>query len=137
MEEGVHTTSGDAAYDGAVVWRSSEPKIAPVSQTGVVRPRKTGTVRITGRADEPDVSGRRAEVTAVRRPVEVEVNRVRAVVPDRLVVGQVAYVTGRYTPIGATGVKVTYRSSSTAVAEADVAGRILASGRAMAYPCEG
>ncbi|WP_244928987.1 Ig-like domain-containing protein [Nocardioides sp. W7] len=130
LEEGVYYSEGRPSYGGAVVWRSSNPQVATVSSTGVVRAKRTGKVAITAISVRPGASGTklsaRIKVTVVGTRSKAKVSRVRAVVPKSMKVGQSVYVTGRYAPANATGVKVTYRSSATGVAEIDAAGRILA-----------
>ncbi|MEO9322192.1 alpha-L-rhamnosidase C-terminal domain-containing protein [Nocardioides sp. C4-1] len=130
LEDGVYLSNGRATYAGGVVWRSSNPKVATVNASGVVRARKPGTVRITATAVRPGAGGRTAaataKVTVVKKRVPVKVRRVAAAVPRSMRVGQTVYVTGRYAPSRATGVKVTYRSSAPGVATIDVAGRLVA-----------
>lgn len=136
LEEGVYVTSGPASYAGAVRWRSSDPRIATVSSTGVVTARKTGKVTITVTSVKPGASGKRlatrATVRVVASPSRSKVTRVRAAVPRAMTVGQSAFVTGTYAPARATGVKVTYRSSAAGVAQIDPAGRIIATKKGVA-----
>lgn len=133
LEEGVYFTSGRPSYHGAATWRSSDPKVARVTAAGVVKARRTGTARITVTTVKPGASGKRLTATVTVKVVKTrsraKVTRVKAAVPKRLSAGQAVYVTGRYAPATATGVKVGYRSSNPRVVQVDAAGRILAVGR--------
>lgn len=130
LEDGVYFTNAGPSYAGAVVWRSSNPKVATVSADGVVKARKTGKVTITVTTVRAGAAGRKltasTKVTVVRTASKAKVTRVTASVPRSIAVGRSVYVTGTYAPAKATGVKVTYRSSAPGVAAVDVAGRILA-----------
>lgn len=136
LEEGVYDTDGRASYAGSVVWTSSNPKVATVSRTGVVKARKPGTVTITATSTGVGASGRTlsasAKLTVVGARSTAKVTQVRAGVPKSLKVGQSAYVTGTYGPAKATGVKVTYRSSTIGVVAVDAVGRLVAKKRGTA-----
>ncbi len=130
LEEGVYFTTGPASYAGGARWKSSNPRIAKVSSSGVVKARKTGKVTITVTSVKSGTSGKkvstRITVRVVSTKSKAKVRTVRASVPRSMKVGQSAFITGRYSPAKATGVKVTYRSSRAGVAQIDVAGRIVA-----------
>ncbi|WP_182523682.1 alpha-L-rhamnosidase C-terminal domain-containing protein [Nocardioides dongkuii] len=131
LEEGVYYSEGSPSYHGAVVWTSSNPKVAKVSSAGVVKAKKkTGKVKITATSVSAGASGKKLSakitVSVVAKKPKAKVTKVRASVPKTVKVGQSVYVTGKYAPAKATGVKVSYRSSARGVAEIDAAGRILA-----------
>lgn len=135
LEAGVYDADHGAAFAGAVVWHSSKPKVAKVTATGNVKARKTGTATITATSVRRGPDGKRLSVSIkvkVRKKATVKVRKVRAAVPASMSVGQTAYVTGTYTSPQATGVKVTYRSSTPAVARIDAAGRLVALGKGFA-----
>ncbi|WP_205474060.1 Ig-like domain-containing protein [Nocardioides sp. SYSU D00038] len=133
LEEGVYLTDGRASYAGTVVWRSSNPKVATVSAAGVVKARKNGRTTISATTVGASASGAKLstsiKVTVVKKKPKAKVRKVSAVVPSTMKVGQAVFVTGRYLPAKATGLKVTYRSSAPGVASVDVAGRILANAK--------
>ncbi|MDQ6523191.1 Ig-like domain-containing protein [Nocardioides sp. LHD-245] len=130
LAEAVYYADVHPAYAGAVVWTSSDPKVATVSSTGVVRAKRAGKATITATTVGTDASGQRLSTSITARVVtskpKAKVTKVRAVVPRRMQVGQSVFITGRYRSAKATGVTVTYRSSRPGVADVDAAGRILA-----------
>lgn len=130
LEEGVYYTDQRAKYAGAARWTSSKPRIATVTSQGVVKAKRPGTVRITVTTVQAGASGRKLSTGITVRVLEarprLKVTQVRAEVPSSMKVGQTVYVTGRYAPSKAVGVKVRYRSSAAGVAGVDVAGRIIA-----------
>jgi beta-glucosidase len=119
-----------ASYSGKVTWKSSNTKVATVSSDGKITAKKTGTVTITVTSKETASTGKKlsasVKVYVVSKASKSKVTKVSATVPTTLSVGGVAYVTGTYSPSTATGVAVTYSSSSTSVATIDKAGRLLA-----------
>lgn len=130
LEDGVYFSDGRSVFSGATSWKSSNRKVATVSSSGVVKAKKSGTVRITVTSKRPGTSGKKVstsiKVTVVKSKPKSKVTKVRASVPKSIKVGQKAYITGKYSSSKATGVKVTYRSSSSGVATIDAAGRIVA-----------
>jgi uncharacterized protein YjdB len=132
---GVYDAENGAALTGAVVWRSSKPKVAEVAATGNVKARKPGTATLTATSVRPGPDGKRLSVkikVKVTKKAKAKVRKVQAAVPASMSVGQIAYVTGTYTSPQATGVTVTYRSSTPAVAKIDAAGRLVAVGKGFA-----
>lgn len=130
LDEAVYFSNGAAAYSGAAVWRSSSTKIATVSSTGKIRARKTGKVTITVTSVKPGASGKKVStsirVKVVKKRSKTKVKKVRATVPKTMKVGQSLFVTGTYSPVAATAVKVRYRSSTWSVARVDAVGRVVA-----------
>ena len=128
LEEGVYDADGGASYAGQVAWTSSNPKVATVSASGVVKAKRPGRARITATTLEVGASGKELSaavtVKVVRKKSRAKVTRVRASVPRSLAVGATVDITGKYFPVSATRVKVTYRSSRSAVASIDAVGRI-------------
>ncbi|MDR1427526.1 MAG: Ig-like domain-containing protein [Bifidobacteriaceae bacterium] len=119
-----------ASYSGALVWKSSNPRIAKVSSTGKITAVRAGKATVTATSKAVNGAGKkvsvkiRVAVVSVRPAVKA--TRVVAKVPKSLNVGQVAYVTGSYRSAKATGVKVSYKSSRPDVATVDKTGRITA-----------
>jgi uncharacterized protein YjdB len=135
LAAGVYDADGGAAFTGAVVWRSSKPKVAKVTATGKVKARRTGKATITATSVRPGAAGKQLSVSIkvkVHKKAKAKVRTVHAAVPASMSVGQIANVTGAYTPAKATGVKVTYRSSVPAVASIDAAGRLVAHAKGFA-----
>lgn len=130
LEDGVYYSDGRSAFSGATSWKSSRTSVATVSSSGVVKAKKTGTVTITVTSTRPGTSGKKLstsiKVTVVKAKAKSKVTKVTASVPRSIKAGQSAYITGKYVSSKATGVKVTYGSSSSSVATVDVAGRIVA-----------
>jgi hypothetical protein len=126
----VYLSSGDAASAGAVTWKSSNAKIAKVSRAGKITAVKAGTATITAIAKAKAAGGKAIstaiKITVVRTKPAAKAVTVTANVPRALPIGQTAYVTGKYTPASATGLKVTYASSSPSVLAVDKAGRLVA-----------
>jgi lysophospholipase L1-like esterase len=133
LEEGVYFTNVHPAYAGAVVWRSSDTRVASVSGAGLVKAKKAGVVRITATAVHGNSAGVRLSaaitVSVVKSRGGAKVTKVVAVVPRSMAVGQSVYITGTYSSSKAAGVKVSYGSSKAAVAVVDPVGRILARGK--------
>ena len=66
------------------------------------------------------------KVKVVKTKHKAKAKKVTAKVPTSMAVGQVAYVTGRYKPKKATGVKVRYSSTKASVVAIDKVGRVVA-----------
>jgi hypothetical protein len=133
LEEGVYFTNVHPAYAGAVVWRSSDSRVASVSSAGTVKAKKAGTVRITATAVQVNATGQKVSasirVTVVKSKGKAKVTKVWASVPRSMKKGDSVYVTGKYSSSKAAGVRVTYSSSKASVAEVDPVGRIVARGK--------
>ncbi|MEA5118782.1 MAG: family 78 glycoside hydrolase catalytic domain [Propionicimonas sp.] len=130
LEEGVYFTDGTAAYAGAASWTSSDTKVATVTRDGKVKAKKPGAVTITVTSTKANAAGRKVsakiKVTVVKSKPKAKVSTVSASVPRSMKVGSTAYLTGKYSSVKATGVKVTYFSSKTKIATVDKVGRIQA-----------
>jgi hypothetical protein len=124
-DKGVHPS-----YAGKVTWKSSNPKIATVSSNGAVKAKKTGTVTITVTTRELNAAGKKLSasirVTVVKSKGKAKVSKVTASVPKTMKLGQTAYITGKYTSVKATGVKVKYTSSKPDIVIIDKTGRMIA-----------
>lgn len=137
VEEGVYYLDDlKPSYSGQVTWKSSKPKIASVNKNGKIKAKKTGTVTITVTTKERSTTGKKlsakVKVKVFAKRPKARVTKVSAVVPKRMAVGSVAYVTGKYKKAKATGVKVRYSSSNPEVARIDRAGRLVAVGKGTA-----
>lgn len=130
LQDGVYYTNASPAYADTVTWTSSNPKVATVTGDGVVKALKTGTATITVTTTQLDQAGRNlsasVKVTVVKKKPKAKVTKVTASVPKAMQVGQVAYITGKYTSAKATGIAVTYKSSKAGVASVDPVGRVVA-----------
>jgi hypothetical protein len=110
--------------DGAkakVAWSSSNSKVASVNSAGKITAKKVGTAKITAKAGGKSAG---ISVTVVAKKASAAVKKVSASVPKTMTAGQVAWVTGKYSPARATAVKVSYSSSAPAIASIDKVGRL-------------
>lgn len=118
------------AFSGKVTWKSSDTKVATVSSTGTIKAKSKGKATITATTTQLNAAGKKlstsVKVAVVKSRSKAKVKKVSATVPKTLTRGQVAYVTGKYSPAKATGVKVTYSTSKPAVVTVDKAGRVVA-----------
>jgi hypothetical protein len=125
---GVYFSDARSSYKGALVWKSSNSKVAKVDQNGKVTAVKKGTATITATTKAVDVKGKKVsaklKVKVVTKKPKAKVTKVSASVPKSMRVGQVVYVTGKYSSAKATGVQVKY-SSKYQRAVVDKAGRIV------------
>jgi uncharacterized protein YjdB len=114
-----------------VTWTSSNAAVAKVSASGRVTAVKAGRATITLTAGTMKAT---VKVTVVaKRPAKAKVTKVKVSgVRKSLKVGQVAAITGSWTPATAVGVKVTYKSSKPKVVAIDAAGRATAVGKGKA-----
>lgn len=107
-------------------WTSSHPSVATVSAAGKIKALKAGSATLTYRFGAKVAKVR---VKVVSRKVAQAKHTVRTIsasgIKAKLNVGQVRYVTGKYSPVTAVGVKVRYASSKHAVATIDAAGRLV------------
>jgi uncharacterized protein YjdB len=128
----VYLSDGRAVASQGFTWKSSNTKAVKVNKsTGKVRGVRPGSVTVTGTAKTATAGGTRltvaVRVKVVAKAKAARVKRVTATsVPKTLPVGGVRGITGKYTPAGATSVKVTYSSSRPGVASVDKAGTITA-----------
>jgi uncharacterized protein YjdB len=127
---GVYYTSGNPSYTVGVTWKSSNPKVAKVRADGLVTGLKAGTVTITATAKVKSKTGALVKasykVKVVSKKPKSKATKVSASVPSSMKVGQVYWVTGKYSNSGASGVKVTYESLKYKVVTIDPAGRLKA-----------
>lgn len=103
-----------------VTWKTSNQKVARVSQKGVVTGVKKGTATITAR-----VSGENYKCkVSVKQPVaKVTLNKTSVKIP---VSGGAAYLSATCTPASANNRKVTWGSSNPTVATVNGSGKITA-----------
>lgn len=120
------TTNGSKAK---LVWSSSNPDVAAVSQKGRVRAVAPGSAKITVKAE----NGKKAVLAVQVRTQAITLKKVGVKgLPTVMAVGDSADVTARLNPATATGVVVKWQSSNRAVLAVDAAGTVtaLAPGRA-------
>jgi hypothetical protein len=127
---GVYFSAGYASYWDALVWKSSNKKVATVNQNGQIVARKAGTVTITATSKQADAKGKKVsakvKMKVVAKKPKTKVLKVWASVPKSLKLGQVVYITGKYSSTKAASVKVSYSSAKYQVAVVDRAGRLVA-----------
>jgi hypothetical protein len=91
---------------------------------------RAGTATVTVTSKAVNVNGKevsaKVKVTVVAKKPKQKVTKVAASVPKSLKVGQVVYVTGKYSSAKAAGVKVAYATKNYRVAVVDRAGRLVA-----------
>jgi beta-glucosidase-like glycosyl hydrolase/regulation of enolase protein 1 (concanavalin A-like superfamily)/uncharacterized protein YjdB len=108
-----------------VAWKSSKPSIAKVSATGKIAAKKKGKATITA-----SVGGKTVKITVTvlaRSTAKTRVTTTAATgVPKTMTVGQTAWITGKYTPAKAAGIKVKFATSSSATLAIDKTGRLIA-----------
>jgi len=105
-------------------WKSSKPKVATVSNSGVITAKLPGKTVVTVTAP----NGVKASIQVRVLAKKVVVSKVPKVtvkgVASAMKVGDVSDAKVSYAPKSAVGVKVTYKSTAPAVASVDAAGRI-------------
>ncbi|MDR0432771.1 MAG: glycoside hydrolase family 3 C-terminal domain-containing protein [Bifidobacteriaceae bacterium] len=108
-----------------VSWKSSKKKVATVAANGRITAKRAGKATIT-----LTNAGKTAKVKVTvlaKTPAKATVKTVSAArIPKTMAVGAVAWAAGKYSPARATGVKVSYRSSTPGVVAVDSAGRLVA-----------
>jgi len=118
------------SYGGKVTWKSSSKKVAKVSKNGRITAKKAGKAVITVTSTETSAAGKKLsasiKIKVVKAKHKAKAKKVTTSVPSSLTVGQTAYVTGRYKPKKATGVKVRYSSTKASVVAVDKVGRVVA-----------
>ncbi|MDR1428604.1 MAG: GH92 family glycosyl hydrolase [Bifidobacteriaceae bacterium] len=129
----LYLSNGTSVASKGFVWRSSNPAAAKVVEsTGKIKAVKKGRTVVTGvariaRADgiRPTVRISVKVVAKASKNSQTKVARVSAMpVPRTVAVGHIRAITGKYAPVGATSVKVAYKSSKPDVAAIDKAGTI-------------
>jgi hypothetical protein len=116
-----YTVAGEAR---SVTWKSANSKVAAVSKAGKITAKRTGKTTVTASADGK--SWKVAVTVVAKRPASYKSTSIQASVPKTLKTGQVAYVTGKYSPARAVGSRVRYSSSNSGVLAVDSTGRVLA-----------
>ena len=118
----VATVTPADALDASVTWKSSDTSVATVDENGKVTAVKAGTADITATTS----NGKTATCTVT---VTDKVVAATAVTVDpttaELEVGSTVTITGKVTPDDSTD-KITWKSSDTAVATVDAAGKVTA-----------
>jgi len=120
------TTDGSKAK---LIWASSNPAVATVSQKGKVRAVAPGSAKITVKAE----NGKKATLTVQVTDKAKALKKVAIKgLPRVMAVGDSVAVSARLSPAAATGVVVKWQSSNSAVLAVDAAGTVtaLAPGRA-------
>ena len=122
-----YTTAGAGVK---VAWSSSNPKIAKVSKTGVIRGKKAGKAIISAKAGTKTttITVRVVSNKALTRPAKIKA----AKFTRSLKVGQAAYVNGVVKPGRAASGVVKFRTSNKAVFKVTKTGRIIATGKGSA-----
>ncbi|MDR1426759.1 MAG: FIVAR domain-containing protein, partial [Bifidobacteriaceae bacterium] len=132
----VYFADNVASYSGALAWKSSNPKIAKVSQNGKITAIRAGKATVTATSKAVSATGKKLSVkiavTVAAKRSAAKVAKVDVKAPKTLTVGQVAYATGSYVPVKASGVKVTYKSSRPEILAVDKAGRLMAKAKGKA-----
>ena len=109
-----------------LVWSSSAPKVVSVSSSGKITAKRPGVGVVSVVADGKRTEIKVKVVAKAPKGGKAKVSSVKAVgVPKTIVVGEIGFVTGRYSPATATGVKVTYSSSKPGVLGVDGTGQIV------------
>ncbi|MDR0432776.1 MAG: glycoside hydrolase family 3 C-terminal domain-containing protein [Bifidobacteriaceae bacterium] len=108
-----------------LVWKSSKSSVASVSQSGKISARKAGKATITVKAGSKSI---KLKVTVLaKRSKAAKVTKVSATgVPKTMKIGQTAWLTGKYSPAKATGVKITFAASKSGAVQLDKTGRLIA-----------
>lgn len=117
------TITPSYAYNKGVTFKSSNTRVATVNSKGLVTAKAYGTATITATAK--DGSRKKASVKITVPAVKVT-NVTITKKPSTLTVGQTFVLGTTVTPSNATNKKLTYKSSNTAVATVDAAGKIVA-----------
>jgi uncharacterized protein YjdB len=126
----VYFSGTHPSYGDTVVWKSSNPKVAKVNQNGKITAVKKGTATITVTSKAANAKGKQVsakiKVKVVTKKPKSKVTKVTAKVPKSMKLGQVLYITGKYSSSKATGVKVSYSTSKYQRVVVDKTGRLLA-----------
>ncbi|MDR0366430.1 MAG: glycoside hydrolase family 3 C-terminal domain-containing protein [Bifidobacteriaceae bacterium] len=115
-------TAGGATK--AVSWKSSNARVASVSKAGRISAKRAGKATLTASAGGK--SWKVALTVVNTKSAAPKSGKVSASVPRTMASGQIAYITGKYTPASALKAKVTYRTSNSAVVGVDKTGRLVA-----------
>jgi hypothetical protein len=129
---GVYFSDGlHPSYKDAVVWKSSNPRVVKVNQNGKVTAVKAGTATVTVTTKAVDAKGKKVSASVkvkvvAKKPKSKVVKVSAAKVPKSMKLGQVSYITGKYSSAKATGVKVSYSTSKYHRVVVDKAGQLVA-----------
>jgi uncharacterized protein YjdB len=130
---GVYYADGKAIYWDALTWKSSNTRVAKVNQNGKITAIKKGAATITVTTKDANAKGKKVstkiKVKVVTKKPNAKVTKVSASVPKTMKVGQISYITGKYTSTKATGVQVSYTTKKYQVAVIDKVGRIVTKSR--------
>jgi hypothetical protein len=117
------SAKGKADINAKLTYKSSNPKIATINAKGKITAKKNGTARITitalnGKSATVNIkvvaNAKRLQKLALTRP------------PKSLKAGKTAQLKLKITPVSATNLKVTFKSSKKSVITVDKAGRLTA-----------
>jgi uncharacterized protein YjdB len=131
MKPAVYFTKGTPNYVTGVTYKSSNPKVATVDKYGQVKAKKKGTAKITATTKDPNAKGKKLSTSyTVKVVAKKSTAKVKSVslpkVPKTMKVGQVLWLTGKYSTASAQSVKITYTSKTDRVLTIDSAGRLVA-----------
>jgi hypothetical protein len=130
ISAGVYFSGSHPSYWDALTWKSSNPKVAKVNQNGKITGVKKGTATITVTTKAIDAKGKQVsaklKVKVVTKKPKSKVTKVSASVPKSMKLGQVVYITGKYSSSKAAGVKVSYSTSKYHRVVVDKAGQLVA-----------
>jgi uncharacterized protein YjdB len=116
----VYTTDGKAAK---LTWASSNESVATVNASGKVTAKKKGTAKITAKA----LNGKSVTVTVKVVAKAKKLTKLSITgAPKTLKKGKTAQVKVKVTPVSATNLKITFKSSKPAVLSVDKAGKLTA-----------
>jgi uncharacterized protein YjdB len=118
------STSPTKAVSSALTWTSSNTKVLTVSSSGTIKAKtvkKNTTVTVKATAG----SGKTQSIKVIVTPKAKANTTVKATVPKSLKVGKTGLAKVTVTK-GATGVKVTFKSSKASIVSVDKAGKLIA-----------
>jgi hypothetical protein len=108
-----------------VTWKTAHRQVATVTAKGKITGKKTGKTTNTHKAAGKTTT---VKVTVVAKSAKImKAKKVKATgVPKTMTIGQVKAITGSYTPVKATKVKITYKSTRPAIVTVDKNGIVQA-----------
>lgn len=116
----VATVGPDSATNRAVEWKSDNPNVATVSNTGAVSGKSTGTTTITCTAKDGSGVTATATVTVVQAVAAVKFNLKEV----EMMNGESASIGVDVSPKDATNKKLRWSSSNSSIAEVSDTGRV-------------
>jgi hypothetical protein len=130
LHAAVYYTKGTPAYSSGVSYKSSNPKVVTVDKYGRVKALKAGIAKIVATTKVKNAKGKYLStsytVKVVKKKSSTKVSKVSLSVPKTMKVGQVAWVTGKYSNARAQAVRISYSSKAYRVVTIDAAGRLVA-----------